>query len=369
MKVICNDTFLDLDAINNFTPDGEQVYCQFDVATYKTDTLLEKEFGTFIKTEDNGVIYFSDLAFKYLFDLAVAAKLDNVKYLIREMQQGISHTEDKDNSLRRPNEKKMFGKMLVRHNIKNILLQNTDCVIEHNLKALSEYDMIHMLCTDAGYYTDHYKDVCFEMAEFLSDYLYLGKDVKSFMYLHKAFVELFCTFSSVDFKNFTEKFYGILDKFDGIKYTEKAAGTLGLKPDKAEPITSAGSDKHDVEESSENSNQNVPEKSNPVNVPENNNVNRSFARKLKMVSGADITGLDETYAAGYCEGLYDKEIENADSDGFLEKLIIARANEKAAPIDLLSEAITKEHEKDTPINRLRYNMSNIRENIEEAVEE
>jgi hypothetical protein len=90
-------------------------------------------------------------------------------------------------------------------------------------------------------------------------------------------------------------------------------------------------------------------------------------KRIKKLRGSDITGKDETYAAGYCDVFYDNEIKNADSEGFLEKLIISRVNEKAAPIDLLSEAISREHSKNTPANTLRRNIANIRENAEEAL--
>jgi hypothetical protein len=151
----------------------------------------------------------------------------------------------------------------------------------------------------------------------------------------------------------------MLDKIPEIKYTEKTAGTLGSKPAEEEPITSADADETTQKEAHVKETSTHDKKTNKS----------TLMRKLKTVSGADITGLDETYALGYCEELYDKEIENADSDGFLEKMIISRVNSKAAPIDLLSEAITREHEKDTPANWLRNNMSNMRENLEEIVEQ
>ena len=98
-----------------------------------------------------------------------------------------------------------------------------------------------------------------------------------------------------------------------------------------------------------------------LSVARNNN-------EFRRIKGEDITGFDETYAIGYCEAFYEKDLTKADSDGFLNQTIISRVNGKAAPIDLLSEAITKEHSTETTVTTLRKNISQLRQDIEASAQ-
>ena len=85
MKVVCSNDTLDLSVINKYNSCGEYICCQFDVATYKPETIDKRQAGTYIITSDNGVILFEDIAFKMIFDFAMKAQLENMKYIKREM--------------------------------------------------------------------------------------------------------------------------------------------------------------------------------------------------------------------------------------------------------------------------------------------
>lgn len=352
MKILCGDSILDFDQINDYKPDHKNIICQCEVGSYATHAITEQEYGMFVKTDDNGLLYFSDIVFKMLIDMAVAAQLSAVKYLMKEIERAINSSEDKDSSLRRPDPKKPFGMMLAESNIKNILIGNDNRISAHNLKAMTEASVVNMLCTGSEYYTDEYNTASVELLEYITDYVYIGGDVKSFMQLHAALVDVFSTFSTVDFKDFIENFYKHLDKFPEIKYTEI---TAGKSADEDEKIADNSTVNNEAEEGN--------------NKPEADNSNaKIYSRKLKRIKASDITGLDETYGAAYCEGLYEKELMNADSEGFLNKMIIARANEKSAPIDLLSEAISREHSKNTNANWLRLKIAEVQQNIAETVD-
>jgi hypothetical protein len=97
------------------------------------------------------------------------------------------------------------------------------------------------------------------------------------------------------------------------------------------------------------------------------NIMLNIARKnneFRRIKGEDITGFDATYTTGYCEAFYEQDLLKADSSGFLNQTIISRVNGKAAPIDLLSDAIKKQHADGSPeIKALRANMSQIRNDI------
>lgn len=374
MELLCNEGVLNLDEFNDYKPDGKDIYCRFDIAMTSGHHIPENDYGTFIKTTDDSVIYFSDIVFKMLFDLSVKAQLESTKFIKNEVHRANKRDEETDLFiLSRPNNKKALGQLLSQNNIKNVLLPDDSCIVKGNLKALSEHDVINMMCANAKYYNPEYAKNCFVIVQFLNDYIHLGKGVKSFIYLHKALTELFCTFSVDEFKNFIKNFYLHLDNIPEMKYNENKAGTLDVNTS----ITSAGTDEENTEVSARiNESENGNTKNTSKKQHENSDIQDARrnevqfkSRKLKTLSGADITGFDETYSANYCEAFYNNEIENADSEGFLEKLIIARANETAAPIDLLSEAITREHSKDTATNKLRKNIEEIKESIQEALQE
>ena len=166
--------------------------------------------------------------------------------------------------------------------------------------------------------------------------------------------------SNDEFKIFVEKFYSLLDNIPDNIYSDKIED-INDNNNKNNNDVNVSVDNHEIDMLSKDNNvkSDIPVATTIINMPKN----------VRRLHGSDITGKDATYAAGYCDSFYDNDIKNVDSEGFLEKLIISRANEKAAPIDLLSEAIAKEYSKNTPANTLRRNIAEIRENADEAAVE
>lgn len=359
MVLLCSGSALDLDRINGYKPDGERAYCRFAAATHKLKNVPEKDYGHFVQAEDGGIIYHSDIAFKLLFDLSARARLENVKYILRECARSAEIKPDGEYRLTRPNAKRPLGSLLAQYKIRNVLLPDDSRIVPHNLKALSEYDMVNMLCARAQYHNPEYSNACMDAIGFLGDYIFLGKATKSMMHLHKALTELLDNIDTDTFKIFVEDFYERIDRIPAEKYgIEAKQAAKAMDEDDYDPEARNNTDA--IEE----------EKQKAQEILEADaKLDEMFSHKLRRVSGADITGLDATYTSGYCEGMYTAELMNADSENFLEQLIIARANNGAAPIDLLSEAISREHAKDNPANMLRKHLEDIRGDIEDTLGE
>lgn len=365
MVLVCGKSALDLDKFNDYKPDGEHVYCKFDAATHKPESVPKKDIGSFVKTEDNSVVYFEDIVFKMLMDLSVKAQLDNAKYIVNEAKRANVVDENGNYILERPKTKGPLGTMLAQYHVKNVLMPSDAKIVPHNLKIFAEYDIVTAMCPKIRIYEKAYAEACNNMICFLAEYVYLGKATKSMTYMHKALVELMRSFDLDDFKNFVEDFYAYLNKIPAKNYVRPVVDEVNIseaienkKPDDDIDDTMDEMEKTDDTQDSE-----------ADNASDENNVDSStvFGPKLVKISSADITGLDETYTAGYCEAFYNQELENANSEGFLEQLIAARANGGAAPIDLLSEAITREHKQDNPADVLRSSLHDIRSDIQNAL--
>jgi len=360
MKVICNDgnTF-DLDEINAYRPDGKHLFCQFDVNSYKPESIKADKFGTFIKTSDNGVIYFSSIVFKMLIDASIKANLESTKYLKAEIDRARSGEDEAEETLVAPKSGNAIANILKKHNIESIRFANTDKVVKSNLRVFSDYDIVNDWAKTAEMYNSEYVDAYLEFVKFIGEYLYIKKQVCSLTKMHEMLTDLFSTFSSDEFRDFVKKYYEMLDKIPEAIYTERRVMRPSLK--------SSAKSTEIVENELKKENDIIGEDQDVE--PESTFAEKTMiiSKKVKRISGEDITGKDETYAVNYCELFYDQELENADSEGFLEKLILSRANETAAPIDLLSEAIQREHTKDTPVNTLRSGLAEIRKAAEESV--
>jgi hypothetical protein len=349
MKVVCSNDTLDLSVINKYNSCGEYICCQFDVATYKPETIDKRQAGTYIITSDNGVILFEDIAFKMIFDFAMKAQLENMKYIKREM---LKNYVSQEVNVLKPINNTNFGtiinnNMRPKFKIEHVSIINPEDIVSHNIKILSEYDMLDDWYKKYRMYDPVYRDAYMDIIQFINDYIYIDKKSHDFIGFVKVLYTLLCTMSNDEFKVFVETFYQLLDKLPDKIYADVIEVVEEKKIVKEQIVKDESEDKV------------VSQTTTIINIP----------KSVRRLQGSDITGKDATYTAGYCDSFYDNEIKNVDSDGFLEKLIISRVNEKAAPIDLLSEAIEKEHSKNTPANTLRRNIAELRENADEIINE
>ena len=344
MKIVCGEYgTLDVDAINDYKPDGEKVYCQVAVAGYNDNILADSRKGTYIKTSDNGILYFADFAFKMMFDFAIKAKSDSVKYLLREIKRAERMiTDESVDILGDPTPNGHMAEYLWNLSVEHIKIRNVSQVIKGNLLILSEYDLLQDWFREFEYYDKSYKKAYMDVINYIMDYMYIPKSDRSFNDFVRKLTEIFNGMDAITFKDFVVTFYELLDKIGDEKYMVRQKIT--------EVKVSTESEDDVVEE-----------------TPEIREFFDEKKKSIRKISVADITGTDPTYAAGYCEGFYDDELAHADSEGFLEQLVISRVNSKAAPIDVLAEAVAHEHDKDNPANLLRTNLSNIRENAEEVL--
>jgi len=367
--MLCEEEILDLDKINDYKPNGRHAFCKFDVSTYNINNIADKDYGTFIKTDDNGIIFFRDIVYKMMFDLALTAQLDNVKYLRAETGYD-DIPEDAEVTYSRPLARKTVGKMFKASNIENVLMLDLEYVVEHNMLAIAHGDMMGMLCEARKCYTPEYMKACLEIALFINKHVYIKSEDVTFSYMCNALISYFCGRKNTDFKNFIENFYKLLDNIPKMKYTEIVAGTLESENDSITSATAASNaDDSDATNEMLNDDKNVSDgkDTNEVAVKPKNS-DSDYVRSTRRIKGSDITGFDETYTIGYCEELYNKAIENAEPDGLLDQVIISRLNAKAAPIDLLSETLIKEHDQAAVANWERLKMAEMRQSVMEAVE-
>ena len=141
MKVVCSDDTLDLSVINKYSSCDNHICCQFDVATYKPETMDKRQAGSYIVTSDNGVILFEDIAFKMMFDFAMKAQLENMRYIKREM---LKNYVPQEVNVLKPINNSSFGSIInngmrPKCKIEYVSIINPDNIIPHNVKAIEDY--------------------------------------------------------------------------------------------------------------------------------------------------------------------------------------------------------------------------------------
>ena len=364
------ENVLDLDALNDYEPMGCGACCRIFPAAESLDKIPAKRAGEAFAT-DSGAVYFTDTAFKMLFDLAVRARLESVRYILKEGDRSGKLHDDGRYVLKIPDVRNALGSTLAQLRVRHVELPDDSRIVPHNLKALSDYDMVSAMCMPSKRFGKEYNIACIKLLSYIGDDIYFGRGMRSFAKLHKALSELFMTLDTPAFISFVNGYYELLDAIPFGSYSEKKDNNIDLGADapvipESDPDPENDGKDDTAGDESGNSGDNIADTAGAMPKATEERLEELFGYRLRKMNASDITGIDETYAAGYCEAFYDKELEDADSQGFLEMCIAARANGGAAPIDLLSEALDREHAKTNPSNILRRAMGDMRVDIEKA---
>ncbi len=360
MKIRCNDDILDLDAINEYKPDGEHIFAQVGVFAYSEaeGDHSKSSRQVYVKNEDNGIVYFSDIAFKMLVDLMARRDYGFSKHFYKELLRGdgflmeykrfVNMELDQNN----PYLAEMFQQM----GLHDISLMNPVKVLKFNFNKML---LDAPLRGDMIYKSPH----CI-----LFDYLRL--DGKTVLFeLHQGLTELLQSMYPDEICDFVKIFYETLDKEDHLCYdNNRSTGAAPAVSGRTGDADGAESFNENDDDDADNENaESSGETRSDSAVNSNQAINTGTqTTALSLVSASDITGKDSTYGVQYCENLYNQELEHSDSDGNLDALVKSRANGTAAPIDVLSEMIVQEHQGDTLAKNLRDSVSDLKSEVLQA---
>lgn len=350
MKIICGERVLDLDRMNSIMPDGEHVWAEVQPFTYSPARLPEGDRGSYLLTPDQGAIAFRDLAFKILVDMGAWAGAGCVKYLMRDIARGAAKDGSGWDRAALPDAG--AGKILRSAlGLKSVYMPCPDGILESNLGALF----------------DGACDLDGAVFGLLSEYIYISEGA-AFSAVHDSLSKLLASFGPDDFAMFVDGIYGVVSS-DPDDVKARLAPEPVPEPEPDAPEESRGDAVQQEQEAvpapvpedvqQEAPGQDAPEMSAPepekkldmdalCNASVRDLPRRpllpggtglfSSGRKLK---GSDLTGTDETYSMEYYAGFYRDAMEKADSTGFADQLIRARAGHGTAPIAILEEAVNK----------------------------
>lgn len=390
MKLKYLNEKLDMDPVNNYKPDGDRIYCQIN----------EKSMP------DGGI---NEFVFKMLLDMCMTYKTGVTKYLKQEMDRSDAGTDTGKGMtvIRNLPDSEFVNLLRLNHRLDILSLRDVSKVVGSNLPAFMEsvmrpdieqsmafrkkgassaYRLLEDLCylkRDGDRFLDWQvrisgtltsmdpKEFCMVVSEFYRR-LVLDRDSISDIGIN----DMQDPVEKMGFEEFLEKFENMLDRFTGMRYdvikpvAEGDTGAAEVPLLEASTARSGGADAAACENNGKQSDEpdNEERDDNPTTNSEINATNTANieATRLRFVSASDITGKDSTYGAQYCETFYQQDLDQADSEGFLEQMITSRVNDSAAPIDVLSETVKKEHSKDTMANTLRSAITDMKASIEEA---
>ncbi len=351
MKIICGERVLDLDRMNAVKPDGEHVWVELQPFTYSPSRLPDSDIGTYLLTPDQGAVSFRDMAFKILVDMGVWSGAGCVKYLIRDIARGIDRSGSDWSTASLP-DMGAAGAIRSGLELRSIYMPCPAGILSINLGALFDAPC----------------DLDRAVFGMLSDYIYVRDDAP-FAALHDSVSKLLASFGPDSFVQFVEGVYGVVScDPDDVRSRLQPAEMQDVQD-----IQDAGYDDGDVEQSdmsaeletdpetgsdestsdADQTSESEPEKPLDLAAMSNASVRDlprrpgfpggstglfSSGRKLK---GSDLTGTDETYSMEYYAGFYRDAMEKADSTGFADQLIKARAGHGTAPIAILEEAVQR----------------------------
>lgn len=359
MKIICGDRSLDLERMNAVKPDGAHVWAGVMPYTYHPELLPDSDDGTYFMTSDRGAVAIRDMAFKVLIDMAAWSGSRSCMYLLREIARSAADIED-GWDLKPVPLKTAMSDLHGELGLRAVHMPASNKLLRSNLRAF------YGPC-----------DLDQSVGGMLSDYIYT--DGMTFVELHDALSELLMSFGHGDFVMFMEGVYGALSQDPDeirkrmaasrdVSPSDEAGGESPPKPDPTVALepTQESADQEPVQEATPEPEMQPepdsaekkpltpehvvgPDEKSPASGMSVRDMPRfmplpggsglfSSGRKLK---GADLTGTDETYTLDYYAQFYKEAMEQADSDGFADRLIRARAGDGVAPIAILEEAVTK----------------------------
>lgn len=344
MKIICGDRSLDLERMNAVKPDGAHVWAGIAPYTYHPEMLPESEDGTYFMTSDRGAVSIRDMAFKILLDMAAWSGARSCMYLFREIARSADEHDD-GWELKSVQAGSAMDDLHGRLGLRAVTMPECGKLLKCNLRAL-----------------DAPCDLDASVGGMLSDYVYT--DGLSFVDLHAAISELLMSFAPPEFVMFMEGVYGALSQDpDELRRRREPEPEVQDQPEPA-PEEIPDPEPKPAPESAPEPEPEIPiqdeippapdgmvgpDGASPASGLSVRDMPKltplpggsglfSSGRKLK---GSDLTGTDETYTLDYYAQFYKESMEQADSEGFADRLIRARAGDGVAPIAILEEAVTK----------------------------
>lgn len=362
MRTICKGGEIDFDKLNKFDPDGRGPFCAVNVDGYGTDVPVAEK-GTFLATSDNGRVRCADLAFKMALDMGLRAGAPGLGYLSRETARSCAMYSEGRRDLARVPEGSPLKEYLGELGVRTVLLPDTTLCVAGNFDALREHDM-------AAWMASRCVGSRAKVAvRYLNEYLWLGKESRTFSGLCKALAGLMTAMSTDDVRIFLEGFYGILD---GEESAPEPVPEVEETHDDGRGDTDGQGDGQEDGEDGVSEEAPVPAvPAGAAQVPADSVVEAfmSGSIRVKGISSSDITGLDETYALNYFEEGYLRELNMKDSEGLFEGVLKARINGTPAPVDVLSEVVEQNASGRGEAAQLKHKLADIAEEIQERAGE
>lgn len=373
MKTVCKGGEINFDELNKFDPDGSGPFCSVAVAGYGSD-VPAAEKGRFLITSDNGRVNCADLALKLLLDMCLRTGVPGLRYLKSETARGCEMYSNGARELSYVQEGSPMLPLMGEIGASCVMLPETSLCVQHNFGALHDYDIVAWMAGQKG--------AARASVEYLNDYIWLGREARTFTGLCGAVTCLLSAMSTDDVRIFLEGFYEALEpvlEHEAEQELEYGAQDEDGGPDNEEAIDLGAGQDDDVDGGSEDD---VDEREiqaaqpaddpKPVQIPhmepaaQGDGVIDAFNNgsiKVKGLSSKDITGLDETYACSYFDESYTRELNIRDSEGLFDSVLKARINGTPAPVDVLSEVVSEQTGRSSQAGQLRSKMADLSEEI------
>ena len=372
MKTVCKGGEINFDELNKFDPDGSGPFCSVAVAGYGSD-VPAAEKGRFLITSDNGRVNCADLALKLLLDMCLRTGVPGLRYLKSETARGCDMYSNGARELSYVQEGSPVLPLMGEIGASCVMLPETSLCVQHNFGALHDYDIVAWMAGQKG--------AARASVEYLNDYIWLGREARTFTGLCGAVTCLLSAMSTDDVRIFLEGFYAALEPVLEPEAEQAPEDDIYDEHDGADDEAvidlGAGQDNDDGDEPADGAGDGAQaelpaDDRPPVQIPhmepaaQGDGVIDAFNNgsiKVKGLSSKDITGLDETYACSYFDESYTRELNIRDSEGLFDSVLKARINGTPAPVDVLSEVVSEQTCRSSQAGQLRSKMADLSEEI------